>query len=109
MTIYNPGQIVLVTFPYTTGSVAKNRPALVLVDQGDSDVLLARITTQLHSTATDCVIHDWRGAGSLAPSVVRLFKLATLDKSLVKRVLGTLQPSDRLAARTALQSFLSGW
>ncbi len=109
MTTYNPGQIVLVTFPFTTGSVAKNRPALVLVDEGDSDVLLARITTQLHSTATDCVIQDWRGAGLLAPSVVRLCKLATLDKSLVKRVLGTLQATDKLASKTVLQRLFSSW
>ncbi|MGI8981239.1 MAG: type II toxin-antitoxin system PemK/MazF family toxin [Pirellulaceae bacterium] len=109
MTIYKPGQIVLVTFPFTTGSTAKNRPALVLVDHGDNDFLLARITTQPHSTATDCPIQDWRGAGLLAPSIARLCKLATLDKSLVKRVIGALQPGDKLAAKAMLQSLFNSW
>lgn len=109
MTICNPGQIVLVTFPFTTGSTAKNRPALVLIDHGDNDLLLARITTQSHSTANDCVIQDWRGAGLLAPSIARLCKLATLDKSLVKRVIGALQPSDKMAVKAVLQSLFSSW
>lgn len=109
MTTYSPGQVVLVSFPFTTGSAAKSRPALVVLDHGDNDLLLARITTQPHHAAGDCPIKEWRAAGLLAPSIARLNKLATLDKSLVKRVIGTLQPADKLAIKAVLQSLFSSW
>ncbi|HEY7066014.1 MAG TPA: type II toxin-antitoxin system PemK/MazF family toxin [Chloroflexota bacterium] len=77
---YQPGDLVLVAFPYTAGNQTRTRPALVVLDSGDADVLVARVTTQLYRTPYDVVIRDWRGAGLLAASVVRLHKLATLDK-----------------------------
>jgi mRNA interferase MazF len=109
MTTYNRGDILLVSFPFTTGVSAKNRPALVVLDSGDSDVLVARITTQRHGTASDISIVDWRAAGLLAPSQARLEKLATLEKSLVRRTLGSLQPADKQAVGTALQRIFGGW
>src|SRR5581483_9728915 len=95
MTTYQPGEVLLVAFPYTGSGQTKARPALVLVDTGDADVLVARITTQVYTTRYDVTISDWQGAGLLAPSIVRLHKLATLDKTRVRRQLGSLTPSDR--------------
>jgi len=43
---FKTGAVVLIHFPFTDGSSAKKRPALVLLDAGDNDLLLARITTQ---------------------------------------------------------------
>ena len=34
-TRYPRGSVVLLAFPFTTGTSAKNRPALVLLDTGD--------------------------------------------------------------------------
>jgi hypothetical protein len=42
MTSYQSGEVVLVSFPFTQSSQTKNRPALVLLDTGDADVLVAR-------------------------------------------------------------------
>ena len=109
MTTYNKGEIVLVSFPFTTGASGKNRPALVILDIGDNDLLVARITTQLHGKAGDISINDWRGAGLLASSQIRLGKLVTLEKSLVRRTLGGLQPADKQAVGTALQKLFSVW
>ncbi len=95
MTTYQPGDVVLIAFPYTGGAQTRTRPALVILDTGDADVLVARITTQLHQTPHDVMITDWRGAGLLAPSVLRLHKLATLDKALIRHRLGTLPPAER--------------
>jgi len=47
-------------------------------DTGDADVLLARVTTQSQNTPFDVTISDWKQAGLLAPSTVRLRKLPTL-------------------------------
>jgi mRNA interferase MazF len=82
MTNYQPGDLVLVSFPQTRGTQHKTRPALVILDVGDADVLVARVTTQACTTAFDVAIANWQGAGLLAASVARLHKLATLAKAL---------------------------
>jgi mRNA interferase MazF len=66
------------------------RPALVLYDEGDEDVMVARITTQTARSKSDIAFTDWKAAGLLAPSVVRLSKVTTIKKSLVDKLLGEL-------------------
>ena len=53
MTSYNFGDIVLIGFPHTDLQGISKRPAIVLYDSGDQDVLVARITTQEYTTETD--------------------------------------------------------
>ena len=95
MTIYQPGDIVLLSFPFTEGTQSKNRPALIVLDTGDEDVVLARITTQNYQTTYDYQVKYWQESGLLAPSTIRLHKIATVDKSLINRPLGKLNTSDR--------------
>ena len=109
MTNYNPGDVVLIAFPYVTAARKKKRPALVLLDTGDADILAARITTQIHQAPHDVKLTKWQSAGLLAPSVVRLHKLATLEKTLVERKLGKIQPEDRKAVADALRRICSDW
>jgi len=109
MTIFQPGDLLLVTFPFTSGKRGKQRPALALVDTGDADVLVARVTTQMYNTAFDVRLSDWKGAGLLAPSVVRLHKLAAIEKNLVVRMIGTLTKTDHERVAKALTQFCAGW
>src|SRR5262245_59503330 len=109
MMSYQPGDIVLIAFPYTGGAQSRTRPALVILDTGDADVLVARITTQLHPTPHDVTIVDWRGAGPLAPSVARLHKLATLEKALIHRRLGTLPQVERQSVAGLLRQIYGAW
>jgi mRNA interferase MazF len=95
MTSYRPGDLVLLAFPYVGGTQTKQRPALVILDPGDADVVVARVTTQRYQTAFDVTLADWHGAGLLAPSVVRVHKVATLEKSLVRAQLGRVLAEDR--------------
>jgi mRNA interferase MazF len=44
-TTYQAGDVVLVDFPMTVSGPGKPRPALVILDTGDADVVLARVTT----------------------------------------------------------------
>jgi mRNA interferase MazF len=60
MTSYNFGDIVLIGFPHTDLQGTSKKPAIVLYDSGDQDVLLARITTQEYTTETDYRILDWQ-------------------------------------------------
>jgi len=101
---FEPGDILLLAFPFANQTAAKQRPALVVLDTGDEDVLVARVTTQPHSAPLDVAISGWQGAGLLAPSTVRLHKMATIEKRLVKRRLGQLKEPDRSAVRSALLS-----
>ncbi len=109
MTLYNPGDVVLVKFPFTSGSTWKLRPALVILDTGDVDLLVARITTHSSPTPFDIALIDWRGAGLLAPSNARLHKLATLAKSDIHRALGRLQATDRQGIGEALRRMFDQW
>jgi mRNA interferase MazF len=68
MTNYQAGELLLVDFPLTTTGTGKPRPALVVLDSGDADVLLARVTTQSHNSPFDVPILAWQQAGLLAPS-----------------------------------------
>ena len=108
-TTYLPGDLVLVNFPLTTSGPGKPRPALVVLDSGDADVVLARITTQPKNTAFDVTISEWKASGLLAPSTVRLHKLATLAKSRVARRLGSLEAKDRQEVGSVLQQIAASW
>ncbi|MER3435773.1 MAG: growth inhibitor [Leptolyngbya sp. ERB_1_1] len=103
MTLYSPGEVLLLSFPFSDGTGVKRRPALVLLDTGDDDVLVARITGQLNQTQFDVELQEWQQAGLRLPSIVRLHKLATLEKQLVARSLGTLTPSDFQQVQAKLQ------
>lgn len=53
MTNYNHGDIVLIGFPHTDLHQISKRPAFVLYDSGDQDILVARITTQQYLVKAD--------------------------------------------------------
>lgn len=92
--MYRLGDIILLNFPYTGFVGAKKRPALVILDAKDGDVLVSRITSKSHHSDYDLTITDWKGAGLISLSYVRLHKLATLENTLIERKLGALSPND---------------
>jgi mRNA interferase MazF len=103
MTSFRPGEVVLLSFPFTDAAGAKRRPALVLLDTGDTDIVVARVTSHITRTTFDIELSEWKQAGLLLSSVVRVHKLATLEKRLVERKLGTLAASDWAQVRTKLK------
>jgi len=102
MEYYRPGEVVLLEFPFTGIVDAKRRPALVLLDTGDDDIVVARVTSQITRTQFDVELAEWQKVGLLLPSVIRVHKLATLAKSLVRRRLGSLAPSDWMQVRARI-------
>ncbi len=108
-TNFQPGDLVLLAFPYTSGTQSKDRPALILLDTGDADVVVARVTTQPASTRFDVSLAEWQASGLLALSTVRLHKVATLEKSRIRRVLGALQPADRQRVSAILNQMYASW
>jgi mRNA interferase MazF len=95
------GEIQLCQFPFTSGAMSKVRPALVLFDLGD-DAIICRVTSAApRSVPTDIVINDWQAAGLLKPSIARIDRLVTAEKSVFLRKLGELSEDDRSAIRMA--------
>ena len=86
----NFGDIVLLKFPFTDNVKYKKRPALVINDFNDNDIIVCRITSQIYNTKNDIFIKDWKDSGLKLASVVRIHKIATLEKSMVELVLGKI-------------------
>lgn len=96
------GDIVLVRFPFSSGSADKVRPALVVQSDRNNtrltNVIVAGITTTLHRSneATQKLISvetpAGRTTGLVYDSVVTCENLATLDQRLIQRKIGFLQP-----------------
>ena len=107
MTDYEFGEIVLVDFPQTGPAETKRRPALVILDIGDDDVVLAPVTSRERSGAGDQRIEGWRDCGLLRESWVRLAKVACLRKTDIARRLGLLTPGDRDAIAEAWQRLVA--
>jgi mRNA interferase MazF len=74
---------------------AKVRPAVVLLDTGDDDFVVAPITSHFRSSAFDIRLIEWRAAGLNTESFVRVHKLTVLPKSDIVRVIGILMENDR--------------
>jgi mRNA interferase MazF len=104
MTNYEFGDIVLVAFPQSGISQRKRRPALVILDIGDADVVLAPITTRARSGRGDYQLHDWSASGLLRTSWVRLAKVACLEKTDITRHLGRLTDVDKAALSALWQA-----
>jgi mRNA interferase MazF len=82
------GDVVLLKFPFTDGKSFKKRPALIINDFDDGDIIVCRITSQIYDTKNDYFLDNWRNAGLKLPSVVRVHKIATLDRNLVETRIG---------------------
>jgi mRNA interferase MazF len=46
---YQSGEVLLLSFPFGDAVGSKRRPALALVDTGDEDIIVARITSDIAS------------------------------------------------------------
>ena len=88
------GDIVLIPFPFTDLSGQKNRPAVILIES-PNDVTVSFITSQLKWKEThDLVLQPTRDNGLKRESVLKLSKIATLEKDLLIGRLGSLNAAD---------------
>jgi mRNA interferase MazF len=108
---YSFGDVVLVPFPFTDQSGSKRRPA-VIVSSADyqaqrRDLVIMAITSQIRPRPAfaEFTVAAWKKAGLIAPSAVKPV-LATIEKRLVLKKLGQLQPADVRSLRTSLDQIL---
>ncbi|MEG3970100.1 MULTISPECIES: type II toxin-antitoxin system PemK/MazF family toxin [unclassified Microcoleus] len=82
---YQSGEVLLLALPFADVTTSKLRPVLVLLDAGDEDIVVARVTSQTNRTVFDVEIVEWEQAGFLRSSVVRLHKVNTIEKRFINR------------------------
>ena len=95
--------IVLLPIPFTDLSSRKVRPAIVIgFGSYPGDLFLVPLTSQLASA--DFILTDWRTAGLNVSSGVKA-QIATVESSLVLKIVGHLTILDR----TSLDVYLRRW
>lgn len=94
------GEVFICQFPFTSGETSKVRPALVLFDL-QQEAIICRVTSVLRNGPLDIRLVDWQAAGLLKPSVARIDRIVTAEKTVFLRRLGVLSPSDLLSVRSA--------
>lgn len=108
---YTFATVVLVPFPFTNQRGAKPRPAAVVSsrDYNDArpDVILMPITSQVRAPVAfaETPLVDWEAAGLLKPSVVKPV-LFTLEKSLIRKLLGQISIPDQRRLQASLAQIL---
>ena len=89
--------IVLVPFPFDDFTISKVRPALCLTSEIGkyNHVIIAFISSKIPDDLieSDLIIRKSLETGLTVDSVIRLHKIVTIPKSLIKRKLGTINKS----------------
>ena len=105
-TTYNFGDIILIAFPHTDLQGVFKKPAVVLYDSGDQDILVARVTSQAYAAAADYKVIEWKKCGLLTESYIRAGKQVTLEKQYIVKKLGALSISEIQNLKTILKRIL---
>lgn len=105
MTIFKPGTVVDVPFPFIDRERRKTRPALVLstpsFQAACGACVLTMITSAERSTwPNDIMLADWQAAGLRKPSLIR-WKIFTLDDALIHGTRGAVSSTDWNRVRAA--------
>jgi len=102
------GDLILVQFPFTDLSAQKLRPALIVGRVTGDDVIVAFILSRISRSdpraehVLDPTENEFRATGLKGRSLVRLNKVATLHRALVRRRLGRIGPATQRAVTLAL-------
>ena len=101
--------MVLIQFPFTDLSAQKLRPALIVGRVTGDDVIIAFISSRM-SSADPSAEHalgptdaEFRTTGLKTASLIRLNKLATLHRDLVRRRIGQIGPATQRAVAAGLR------
>jgi mRNA interferase MazF len=100
------GEIVLIPFPFTNLTDIKIRPCLVLIEAA-FDITVSFITTQTGWNDEGSVaVKPSAGNGLKKDSLIRLNKLATIDKELILGKIGKLDINEMDLVNLKLKKIL---
>ena len=105
--------VVLVRFPFTDLSAETVRPALIVGRVTGNDVVVAFVTSRIGGNGRqgrqreehlmDPMDPEFLMTGFRAPSAIRLNKLATLDRALIRRRIGRIGAGTERAVASCLR------
>lgn len=91
------GDVVLAWYPFSSGTGRKRRPCLVIQNNGDNarltNTIVAQITSNLRAAAEasqlliEVATPDGKKSGLLHDSLISCNNLATIEQSLIERLL----------------------
>ena len=86
------GDIVVIPFPFSDLSGNKRRPAFVIKDLPDNDILLCQITSKSNKDnfSIPLLQSDFKNGMLPIESNVRVNKIFTADKKIIVRKAGTV-------------------
>jgi mRNA interferase MazF len=108
---YRFGDIVLVPFPFSDQTGIKKRPAIIVSSAGYQtqrrDIIIMAVTSRIRGTPAlgEFEVVEWKKAGLILPSVAKPV-LATIEKRLVIKKLGSLRRADRESLEASLRAIL---
>jgi mRNA interferase MazF len=109
MTGCEPGDIVLVRFPFTDLSSVKKRPGIVVSPASYArrfgDVVVLALTSQDQGDPSLLLVH-WQTVGLPKPTWIKPL-IGTLSSDLVERQIGRIDPRDSHCVRAAFAMLLS--
>jgi len=114
--MHDEGSIILFNFPQTDQEIGKLRPALIIrkLPGKFNDSLICMISSQLHhyQPGFDEVIHpeddDYIHSGLKLVSVIRLSRLAVVEKSLFMGKLGDINSHRLQRLKINLSQWIDG-
>ena len=103
------GQVVLAAFPFSDLTSAKLRPCFVIGVAEFDDIVLCQLTSNRYGSKRAVILRktaDFDDGSILHDSYVRPDKIATLDRRMIKQVLGAVTASKLLEVKLSLKEFL---
>ena len=108
---YQPGDIILVRFPFTDLSSSKVRPSLVISVWGD-DLIVVGIFSRIPDTIKNTWVMVKEGSpnfvstGLKKTSAIKTEKITVIHRSVVRQKLGTLSQELMIQVSKALKKAL---
>jgi mRNA interferase MazF len=87
------GEVVVIEFPYSHLKEAKRRPVLILKVPKGEDIIVSQITGSSYEKSVEMLIkkEDFRQGSLKRDSYIRIDKIASIEKSLIKYKIGSLK------------------
>ena len=105
MTRHSFGEIITLDFPYSNHRSGKKRPAMIVAQDAEGDIIVARITSKPKTLPSDVFLREWKVAGLNVPSYLRLSKVVTIEEMDILSIIGRLSEEDRSRALEANVEF----
>ena len=104
------GEIIVIEFPFSDLKDVKRRPVLIVKVPKGEDIIVLQITGSSYEPSVEIKIvnNDFKNGSLKRDSFVRIDKIASIEKSLIKYKIGSLKQEkfNQILEKTC--SFLRG-